>query len=309
MRTNLFKLMMALCLIIVFAGWGKVQAGEMAKEEQTAVQPPAPPAPGGPMMEMTPEQADKMLAEIKETRPQKAEELAQLKEKDPNAFKNELRKAMREHFMMKMREQRGEPGKQPQGGPDGMKTGTPGPGGQQWGGHGGPEMMREWMKEKHEEYMKWLKENYPDESTKLEKLKDENPDQFFRAVMVSGRKYWPIFQASKDNPPLASVMKEQLTLKEKRMDLVKQIKATTDEKQKKELTGQLETVVGQQFDLIVKRKQIALDDLTKKLTDLQKEVDNKKSDVEKWKGKDYKNQQIKQRVNELLSEKEKFEWE
>jgi len=309
MRSNVWKLATALCFIMVLTGWGEIRAGEMANEEQAAARPPAP--AGGPMMmELTPEQTDKILAEIKEKDPKKGEELMQLKEKDPNAFKMELRKSMRERFMERMRGQRGEQGKRQQDGPEGMKGAMPGSG-QQWG-HGGPEMMRDWMKERHEEYMKWLRENYPDEATKLEQLKNENPEhpeQFMRAVMVSGRRYWPIFQASKDNPPLAALLKEQLALKEKRMDLVKQINTATDEKQKKELTSRLETIVGQQFDLIVKRKQLALDDMTKKLTELQKEVEKKKTEVEKWNGRDFKNQQVKQRVNELLSEKEKFEWE
>jgi hypothetical protein len=157
--------------------------------------------------------------------------------------------------------------------------------------------------------VKWLKENYPDEATKLEQLKGENPEQYMRAMGISGRKYGRIFEASKDNPQLAAVLKEQMTLKEKRAELLKQIKATTDEKQKKELTAELEQIVGQQFDLIVKRKQMAYEDLTKKLVELQKEVDQRKAEVEKWKSADFKKQQVKQRVDELVNETEKFEWE
>jgi thymidylate synthase len=127
--------------------------------------------------------------------------------------------------------------------------------------------------------------------------------------MISGRKYWPIFQASKDNPQLEPVLKEQLTLREKRAELLKQIKATADEKKKKELTGELEKVVGQQFDLIVKRKQLGCEDLAKKLEELKKEVNQKKAEIEQWKGKDFKNGQVKKRVNELLNETERFEWE
>ena len=104
-------------------------------------------------------------------------------------------------------------------------------------------------------------------------------------------------------------MKQQMELKGKRAELLKQIKATTDEKQKKELTAELEQIVAQQFDLIVKRKQMGYEDLTKKLAELQKEVDQRKAEVEKWKGDDFKKQQVKQRVNELINETEKFEWE
>ena len=130
-----------------------------------------------------------------------------------------------------------------------------------------------------------------------------------RAMGISGRKYRRIFETSKDNPQLAAVLKEQMTLKEKRAELLKQIKATTDDKQKKTLTGELEQVVSRQFDVIVKRKQIAYEDLTKKLEELKKEFDQKKAEVEKWKDADFKKLQVKQRVNELVSETEKFEWE
>ena len=54
---------------------------------------------------------------------------------------------------------------------------------------------------------------------------------------------------------LAKVLKGQMELRGKRAELLKQIRATTDEKQKKTLTTELEQIVGQQFDLIVKRKQ------------------------------------------------------
>ena len=170
-------------------------------------------------------------------------------------------------------------------------------------------MMQEWMKDKHVEYTIWLATNYPDEAAKLKDLQEKNPEQYMRAVMVSGRKFWPIFQASKDNPQLEPILKEQLTLREKRADLLKQIKATADEKKKKELTGGLEKIVAQQFDLIVKRKQLGCEDLAKKLEELKKEVDQKKAEIEQWKGKDFKSEQVKKRVNELLNETERFEWE
>jgi hypothetical protein len=271
----------------------------MEKEEQIMAETPMREG----RFELGPEQVEKILAQIREKDPQKADALIQLREKDPEAFKAEIHSIAREQFMTRTREQKGEQGKQqPRRRLGGPTQEGPGQGER-------PEMMRERMQEKGEEYMKWLKENFPDEATKLEQLKEGNPEQYMRAMGISARKYGPIFQASKDNPQLAAVLKDQLALREKRSELLKQIKATTDEKQKKELTGELEKVVGQQFDLIVKRKQLAYEDLTKKLEHLQKEVDQRKAEVEKWKGKDFKNEQVKQRVTELVNETEKFEWE
>jgi hypothetical protein len=288
-------------LILAAGAWGPVTAAEMEKEEQLAAEPietPEMPA-RGPHFELGPEQVEKILAQIREKDPQKADALMKLHEENPEAFMAEIRNVAREQFMARRAEQGKQQPRRRLGGP--MQEG-PGQG-------EGPQMMRERMQERSEEYMKWLKGTYPDEATKLEQLKEGNPEQYMRALGISGRKYGPIFQASKDNPQLVAVLKDQLALRENRTELLKQIKATTDDKQKKAIVKELEGVVSQQFDLIVKRKQLAYEDLTKKLEQLQKEVDQRKAEVEKWKGKDFKNEQVKQRINELVSETEKFEWE
>jgi hypothetical protein len=308
MKINVWKTVFIACCVLVMTGLNQARAGELAQEEQIAA---APPGPGGPMMgkgqfEPTPEQIDHILAELKEKNPQEVNELTKLREKDPNAFRIELRNTMREQFMSRMMGRMSEQGKpsenaqgkrQPQQGQMPMMQGP------------GAEFMRERMQEKTDEYLKCLKENYPDEATKLEQIKKDNPEQFMRAMMISGKKYGRICEAVQDDPNLAKVLKQQMELKDKRAELLKQIGATTDEKQKKAMTAELEQVVGQQFDLIVKRKQMAYENLTKKLADLQKEVDQKKTEAEKWKSKDFKSQKVKERVTELLNEKEKFEWD
>jgi hypothetical protein len=292
MRIGLWKtVLIALCAIAMM-GLIQAKAGDLAQEERNTLAPPGP--PDGPMMgkggfEPTPEQTDHILAELKEKNPQEANELAKLRTKDPNAFKVELRNHMREQFVSHMR--------QP---PQGQMPMAQGP---------GADFMREKIQERTDEFLKCLKENYPDEAAKLEQIKKDNPDQYMRAMMIAGKKFGPICQAVKDDPNLAKVLKQQMELKSNRAELLKQIKSTTDEKQKKVLSAQLEQIVGQQFDLIVKRKQMAYEDLTKKLADLQKEVDQKKNEVERWKSKDFKNQRVKERINELLTEPEKFEWD
>jgi hypothetical protein len=296
--------LLAMCLLLITAGADPVFAADPNQENKVAPPPQAPQPP--PVMEdRQTERLERMLERVREIDPQKAEELAQLKDKDPNAFKTEIRNFMRERMMGQMgqmMEQRGAAGRKPQGREEPtMKQGPMAP--------PGPEEFHRRMQEMGEEYMKWLKENYPDEATKLEQIKKENPEQINRAMMLSGMKYGRIYEASKENPKIAQILKEQLPLKEKRAELVRQIKATTDEKQKKQLTADLEKVVGQQFDLIVKHKQLVCEDLAKKLTDLSKELDKKKADIEKWKNADFKNKKVKDRVNELLTETEKFEWE
>ncbi|MBN2019483.1 MAG: hypothetical protein JW749_04590 [Sedimentisphaerales bacterium] len=311
MRSALLKTLLAACLILALAGAGTIAfAGEMEKEEQITSPPPPVPEENPPERRFQPraEHIERILAEIKEENPGKAEELIQLRDKDPNAFRLEIRKATREKFRRGMKEQMGEMPMRQRGSEALMKTrGLQGE--NHWIGRGGPGMMQEWMKDKHVEYTIWLAKNYPDEAAKLNDLQEKNPEQYMRAVVASGRKYWPIFQASRDNPQLASVLKEQLALREQRAELIKQVKATTDEKEKELLTADLEKIVAQSFDLIVKRKEIACEDISNRLAELTRELDHKKTEIEKWKTQGFKNEKVKQRINELLSEKERFEWD
>ena len=126
MRINLWKAILVAVCVLAITGVSQTGAGDLAKEEQVAA---APPGPDGPMMgkgqpELTPAQMDHILAEIKEKNPQEANELTQLRQKDPNAFRNELRNRMREQFMSRMLEQKGAQ----QGGPAGQPNAMAGPG-------------------------------------------------------------------------------------------------------------------------------------------------------------------------------------
>jgi len=312
MGTGWLKTICVAGLILAAAGWNVVRASD-ANDANAVMAKGQKQAPSDLMQaeqfNPTQEQTEEMLLQIRRTDPQKADELAKLREQDPAKFKMVLGNIMRERAMNRMKEQWRQRGGMQPGSPEGTMPEGMGMG--PWKGFegAGPEMMQEWMRERGEEYAKWLKENFPDEASRLEGLKDKNPEQYMRAMGITWKKYGRIYLSSKDNPQLTQVLKEQMALKDKRTSLLQQIKSTTDEKQKKAMTGELEQVVGQQFDLIVKRKQIAYEDMAKKLEGLKKEVDQRKAEVEKWKTKDFKNQQVKQRVNELLNETEKFEWD
>jgi hypothetical protein len=293
------------CMLLITAGINPVFAVDPNQENKIAPQPL-------PEMEgRQTERAERMLKHVREIDPHKAEELTLLKDKDPNAFRTEIRNFMRERMMDRygqMMEQRGDEGRKPQGRHESSVRRGPmtpqGPGFEERG----PELFRQRMQEWGEEFIKWLKNDYPDEATKIEQLQKGSPE-YNRAMALLGRKFGRIFEASKTNPELAKVLKEKLALREKRADLVRQIKTVTDEKQKKLLTADLEKTVGQQFDLIIKHKQLVCEDLAKKLRNLNKELDKKKTDIEKWKNTDFKNRKVKDRINELLSESEKFEWD
>jgi flagellar motor protein MotB len=121
------------------------------------------------------------------------------------------------------------------------------------------------------------------------------------------KKYRRIFEAEKENPELAKVLKEDLELKEKRNKLLRRIRASTNDAEKKRLTKELEEVVSSRFDLIVKRKQIEYEQLSKKLEKLKEQVKRSEAEVEKW--ENVKDKEVKQRLEELISRAEKFNWE
>ncbi len=261
--------------------------------------------------ELTEERIERIMKRLAETEPQKAEKLEQLRKEDPEKFKTELRNVMRERFHQGFRgrkeqgfgppgapnmpEMRGMPGMQGMPGMGGMGGMAGMPAG--WGGMG-----------RQTECLEWIEKNYPDEAKNLAELKKGKPELYWRKLGLYMRKYGRIAEASKDNPKLAEALKKDLDLRQQQDALLAKIEAASgDEKQK--LITELEGVVSSRFDLIVERKQIEYEQLTKKLEQLKEEIEQNKAQVEKWKDAGFKNENVKARVEELLSRGGKFEWE
>jgi hypothetical protein len=171
----------------------------------------------------------------------------------------------------------------------------------------GREMRKGWMAERQTEYLDWLKKNYPDEAEKLAEAKKGDPESYQAKLMHSIRKYGRIEEASTENPKLAEVLKEDLILRENQKQLVDKIKAAVNENEKKDLTKKLEAVTGQRFDSVIKRKQIEYEQMKDRIQQLQKRVQQSQAEIEKWKAS--KNEKVKERMQELLSNTEKFQWE
>jgi len=274
--------------------------------------------------ELTEEVIERMMNRLAEADPEKAEELKKLRDEDPEKFKAELRKVMRERFGERHREGMERGGRwggrrlradanRPLMGPGGRGKPAgvgPGPGGpgERRGGQR-REMTRGRMRERHGEFIEWFKKNYPEEAEELAKLRKEKPELYRRKVELCLRRYRRIFEAAEENPELAQVLKEAIEINEERNELLKKIKATNDEAEKKELIEQLEDVLGKKFDLIVKRKQIRYEHLLKKLEELKNEVKESEAEVEKWKDAEFKNKNVKAHVEELISGIEKFKWD
>jgi hypothetical protein len=264
------------------------------------------------------EMIQRMLNKLRETDPNKAKELIQLRKDNPEKFQGEFRKVMHGQFMKNMGQRRDQAGGQrpPEPPKEPCMAPNMGPNSHPWPpvrpqeafGHEGGNEREAWMARMQEEFTGWMEKNYPDEAKKLAKLKGENPGLYMRQLAIDMKKYRRIQEVSEENPALAEVLKQNLTLNEKCDQLLKQISTAKNDADKKTLTTELEKVLGSKFDLIVKRKQMEYEGLHQKLESLKVEVQKSETNVEKWKGAEFKNSSVKARLEELLNKQEKFEW-
>ncbi|MHC4557109.1 MAG: hypothetical protein ACYTFW_07675 [Planctomycetota bacterium] len=237
------------------------------------------PGPGrgpgrGRRFDLTEEEIDQIIEGLKQRDPEKAKELAKLREENPEKFIAELRRHAGEEFGKVIRE-RIEQGRQ----------------------------------KRRADFLKWLGENVPKEAEELSKLKDKDPDLYTKKYDLLRRKYGRIFEESRRNPELAEVLLEDLQLQKRRDELLGKINSAGSERQKKRLIAELEEVVSDRYDLIVRRKQIAYERLLKWLEELRNRIRESRTELLKWRDDEAKAENVKQRTKELLEGKKGFNWD
>lgn len=215
------------------------------------------------------EEIDHFLKELKESDPAKAKDLANLRKKNPEKFKEELRKTVRE----------------------------------QWS-----KRIESWRSRWRAEFLEWLQKAVPKVAQSLTKLKNTDPDLYAKKYEIIREKYRRIFDESRRNPELAEVLMAEMELDERQEVLLKKIKATTSEKEKKKLMAKLEEVVGNKYDLIIRKKIIAYEFLLKRVEELQKELNKSREDIAKWRDDKIKAQNVKERIKELTEPSLEFKW-
>jgi hypothetical protein len=232
------------------------------------------PRPGPRRFELTDEEIDRVIKDLKNRDPAKAKELTALRKKDAEQFRAELRKHAREELGKIFRER-----------------------------------AERWRRKRQAEFIDWLEKNYRREAQELSKLKEKETDLYWKKFDILRRKYWRIFEEEKRNPELAQVLKEDLELKERRDELLRQMKAAKNEKTKKQLAAQLERVVSRRFDLIVRRKQIAYERLLRWLEELKNQIKHSRAEIAEWKDEDFKAENVKKRLQDLTEGIPKFRWD
>jgi hypothetical protein len=234
--------------------------------------------PGRGRFDLTDEEIDRILKDLKERSPEKAKELEQMREKDPEKFQQELRRHAGEEFGKVIRERM-------------------------------EKRMEEWRQQRRAEFVEWLQKSLPNEAEELTKLKERDPELYGKKYDLAWRNYGRIFEESRRSPELAQILLEDYTLQKRTEELSAKIKTAKNESQKKKLTAELEEVVGLRYDLIVRKKQIAYEWLLKRLEELQNHVKESRAELSIWQDSKTKAENVKERIEYLLGEKKGFSWD
>jgi len=278
MRTNYAIILLILTLAAVLTVsalpcWAQ-RKGEEKKEEgkEDIWEGPQPPGRGPRRFELTDEEIERIMKKLRQSNLEKAKELEKLRKEDPEEFQSELRRHGREEFGKIIRER-----------------------------------INKWKEKIREEFIEWLGKNYRREAAELAKLKGK-PELYWKKFELLRNKYWRIFEEEKRNPELAEVLKEDLRLRERRDELLRKIKTEKNGKKKKELIAQLQEVIGDRYDLIIRQKQIAYERLLKRLEELKKRIRESRHEIAESRQEKVRKENIKKRTEDLLKEIKKFKW-
>lgn len=233
--------------------------------------------PGRGRFELTDEEIDRILKELKERSPEEAKKLTEMRKSEPDKFKEELWRHAGEELGKVVRERM-------------------------------DKRREQWIQERREAFLEWLGKNLPEEAGELAKLKETSPDHYGEKYEMVWRKYGRIYDESRRNPELEKVHIEDIRLQKRRDQLLGKIKAAKSQSEKNKLTEELQEVVGYRYDLIVRRKQMAYEWLLKRLEELQNQINESRAEILKAQDPEVKKQNIEKRTKELLEEKKGFPW-
>lgn len=224
--------------------------------------------------DLSKEQVERIMKGIQQRDPAKAKELTELRKKNPNRFKTELRDQGRPEL---------------------------------------EQMFRERIQARHQErnnrFLEWLKVNYPEEEQMLTKLKERGSQPYLTAFDSAMNRYGYIFEADMSSPELGAVLKEDLELRKRLDRLCGRLRNEKSEASRQAIGAELQEVVARRYDLIVRRKEIAYEQLLNRLENLQKQVTESKDDIARFKDEKLKQENVRQRVETLVGNKTRFKWD
>ena len=217
---------------------------------------------------------NRIMKGIQQRDPAKAKELSELRKKNPEQFKAQLREQGQPELDQIIRERF-----------DARRA------------------------ERNTKFVEWLKANYPNEEQALAKVKEKDPQLYISVFDRLMKRYGYIFEADSSNPEMGTVLKEDFELKRREDELSKQIRNEKSEAKKQSLGAELQDVIAKRYDLIVRRKEIAFEQLLKKLDELQKQVRESKDEIGRWRDPKIKQENVKQRTQTRTDNKVRFKWD
>lgn len=220
------------------------------------------------------EAVDRIIEGIRKRDPAKAKELIELRKRDPEEFRAELGRNGRQEIEQISRER-----------------------------------FEARRRKRMEDFVQWLKANYPEDEKGLAAVKEKDPQLFIKNSEHLLGKYGRIFDAEMTNPELGAVLKEDLELKDRRDDLVRRLRREKSQAKKQSLGVELQDVVARRYDLIVRRKEIAYEQLQKKLEEMQKEVQRSKEEIVRWQDPKLRQENVRRRIESLTEDKKGFKWD
>ena len=284
-KYGLFLILMLAVMITVSAlpcraqGTSEEKKAEEKKEDiWTEDGPPGPGGRGGPgrggprrgpRFDLTDEEIGRILKSIRESNPEKAEELEKMRKDDPNNFQEQLREYGGDEFSKIVRER-----------------------------------IDKWRDQMREEFLKWLEENFRRQAEELKRLQDD-PDLYWKKYEIIRRKFWPIFEAERRNPELGEILKEKVRIEYWRDRLLRQLGHERNEKKKQELINKLRETLGRWYDLRVREKEIGYKWLRERLEDLKKRVEESQAEIKKLKEPEVKQKEVNEQIDYLLEQKKK----
>ena len=245
----------------------------------------------GRNVELTEEQIERAMAKISEVDPKKVGELEKLRQENPDQFKAEVR-----DFIRKPRMRGRKPGEY-----DGRRTSRNRPEEKR------PMGGRSESFKKNQEFIKWFEKNYSEDANELNALKKTDLGKFHKKVNYMSRKYGHIVGVDKYHPELASVLKDDMDLKDKREEVLGKLKTAKTDKERTLLNAELKDIVGQRFDIIIKRKQLRYERMQKRLERMKEKIAENQEELATLKNQ--KNAEIDKRIKSLVGKTEEINWE
>jgi hypothetical protein len=217
---------------------------------------------------------EKIMKGLQQRDPAKAKELSELRQKDPERFQTQLRQLGQPELDQNIRER-----------------------------------LESRRQERNARFVEWLKVNYPKEEQSLAKLKTGDPQLYISGFDRLMKQYGYIFEADGSNPEMGTVLKADFDLKTRADELCRQIRSEKSDAKKQALGMELQDVIAKRYELIVRRKEIACEQLLKKLNELQNQVRESKDELATWRDPKTKQENVRRRIQDLTENKVRFKWD